>query len=99
MVRGRHLVAVHISRVGWIVPVLRAGPALFGFGQSAVTKSAGAPDPVSLDALPSQRIRRGRQGPERSAHHVSRADRQAGPQGHAKTRRVRTLPNERHVAA
>jgi predicted glycoside hydrolase/deacetylase ChbG (UPF0249 family) len=48
MVRGRHLVAVQINRVGWSVPLLLASSAFLLSGQTAVVKPASASDQVSL---------------------------------------------------
>ena len=81
MALGRHLVAAHIRSVGWAVPLLFAGSPTILSGQGH--------DPVSLIIRSDDLIIR---SDDRPTHFVSRADRQARPPGHAKTRRMRTPP-------
>ena len=48
MVRGRHLVAAYIHRVGWTVPILLAGSPLGVPGQTAFAKPIAAPEQAYL---------------------------------------------------
>src|SRR2546426_11373950 len=91
MALGRHLVAQHIGSSRWAVAFL----VLLPFYSYSVF------NPVLL-CFQSRRgdggcancteIHRGREGPERGVDDGSRADHQAGPHGHATSRRMRAPP-------